>query len=71
MSEKHYWGKFKVINGESPKLIWVNRKMTRDEMIEFDDTLRHNSAETLAGDKLIYGIAEYLELCRKETQENA
>ena len=35
--EKQYWGKF--VGG---KMKWTDVRMTRDEMLEFDDTYRHN-----------------------------
>jgi len=37
LDEKLYWGKF--VNG---KMTWTDIRMTRDEMLEFDDTYRHN-----------------------------
>ena len=37
---KYYWGKFETINGESGK-VWTDTPMTKDEMLEFDDTFRH------------------------------
>ncbi len=38
---KFYWGKFKIVNGKTIK-VWSDKPMTKDEMLEWDDTYRHN-----------------------------
>lgn len=41
MSElKGYWGKYKMVNGKSI-IVWCYKIMTRAEMLERDDTYRH------------------------------
>ena len=41
-SEKFYWGKFKTVDGKSI-MVWTENPMTRNEMLDYDDTYRHNS----------------------------
>ena len=38
---KGYWGKFKKVKGEM-LIVWTDKVMTESEMIEWDDTYRHN-----------------------------